>query len=197
MAQVIEHQKENQIFGEQKVAIHKLEKLMKNHIKAKKADRAKPEYYMRRIKRLDNWWAAFEVRHKSLDTCLTIDLTEPYFADDLFTSTRDLYQQHRQDLQDGLTKVAPPGYTVPIDIIDIGSESEDEDASKDKDDHLLPTPQAINAMLESALKDFITESTSWDAIVSHVLIKKLSKETIKHYECQLNDVRNHQLWRNF
>lgn len=40
-----------------------------------------------------------------------------------------------------------------------------------------------------AIQNLGFDTTSWDPLVSHIISKKLSKDTIKHYECSLSDVK--------
>lgn len=48
-----------------------------------------------------------------------------------------------------------------------------------------------------SIKNMGVETENWDPLVIHILLQKLSKETIKHYEFQLKDTREIQMTREF
>lgn len=41
------------------------------------------------------------------------------------------------------------------------------------------------------------DTTNWDAFVNHILLSKLHRDTIKHYECQLDNVKETESLRGF
>lgn len=132
-----------QLIKEQREAILELQKKIKNFGKDGRERKAKPEYFSKRINQLDAWWIAFEARHQSLST--QPDEQQPYFRDNLFASTKELYLKHRNDLQEGLVKVAPEGFHVPPNPNEANDDSEDDDS--DDDD--------LDFILDSTLQDFI------------------------------------------
>lgn len=139
------------IIHTQKEAIKELQRKIVNFNKDNKTEKSKPEYFSRRIVRLDSWWIAFDARHTSLGAAR--ETNHKYFTENLYESTKNLYHKHRQELQDGLVKVAPSGYKMPLELNEI---IENEDVENgDEDDEL-------NAILDSTLKDFMETSSTMD-----------------------------------
>lgn len=48
-----------------------------------------------------------------------------------------------------------------------------------------------------AIKNLQISVENWDPLLTHILLKKLDKETVKHYECQLIDIKEPQKLQEF
>lgn len=72
----------------------------------------------------------------------------------------------------------------------------------------IPKMKNENSNQLKSLHDIVHESTmsiknigipidNWDPLLTHILLHKLDKETVKHYECQLVDIKEPQPLKTF
>lgn len=48
-----------------------------------------------------------------------------------------------------------------------------------------------------AIKNLGLDTTSWDPLINHILLSKLHRDTIKHYECQLKNIKETETLQEF
>lgn len=91
----------------QKEAITDLQARVSTHAKTP-SQRKNQHYYERKIVRLDDWWFSFVRRHDELLT--NPDPEQPYFKNNSFDTSKNVYTDHRAKLREELDEVTGGTY---------------------------------------------------------------------------------------
>lgn len=91
----------------QKEAITDLQANVSNHAKTQTI-RKTQQYYERKIVRLDDWWFSFLRRHD--DLLISPDPDQPYFKNNSFDSSKNVYNEFRAKLREELNEVTGGTY---------------------------------------------------------------------------------------
>lgn len=82
-------------------------------------------YFERRLVRLDDWYATFKYRNGQLEGFKEQDPEQPYFVNNTFSSTKNVFKMHKKELRDGLHELTGGNYddADDLDTTNVGNPS--------------------------------------------------------------------------